>query len=85
MDCFDCLSIWVAAPFALFAARRPADRLVSWLALSGAASVLEQITAGRQEILDVSADTGGQHGMLRQEAGGDRADGPAEPPYEPGG
>jgi hypothetical protein len=85
MDCFDCLSIWVAAPFALFAARRPADRLVTWLALSGAACILEQIAAGREEILDISAKTGGQHGMLRQEAGGDRADGPTEPSGEPGG
>lgn len=73
MDCFDCLSIWVAAPFALVAARRPADRLVSWLALSGAACVLEQITAGREDVLDVPADEpaeqpaegGDQHGMLR--------------------
>jgi hypothetical protein len=56
MDCFDCLSIWVAAPFALFAARRPADRLVSWLALSGAACLLEQVTAGQEQVLDLSAE-----------------------------
>lgn len=84
MDCFDCLSIWVAAPFALFAARRPADRLVSWLALSGAACILEQIAAVREETLDVSTETGGQHGMLRQEAVSDRADGPGEPASKPG-
>ena len=85
MDCFDCLSIWVAAPFALLVARRPADRLMSLLALSGAACVLERITAEREEILDVSAETGGQHGMLQQEADGDRASGPAQPPAEPAG
>lgn len=64
MDCFDCLSIWVAAPFALFAARRPADRLVTWLALSGAACILEHIAAGPEEILDAPAETGDQHGVL---------------------
>jgi hypothetical protein len=77
MDCFDCLSIWVAAPFALLVARCPADRLMSWLALSGAACVLERITAGTEEILDVSAGTGDQHGMLQREAGDGRASGPA--------
>ena len=85
MDCFDCLSIWVAAPFALLVARRPADRLMSLLALSGAACVLERITAETEEILDLSAGTGGQHGMLQQEAGDDRASGPAQPPAEPAG
>ncbi len=43
MDCFYCLSMWVAAPLAFFVARDPADRLVAWLALSGAACLLERI------------------------------------------
>ena len=44
MDCFNCLSIWVAAPVsAALARRRGADPLV-WLALSGAACLLEQAT-----------------------------------------
>ena len=69
VDCFNCLSIWVAAPFALYAARRRTDRLISWLALSGAACILERITAETEQILDVSAETGGQHGMLQPETG----------------
>jgi hypothetical protein len=46
MDCFQCLSVWVAAPMsvALTRGRRP-DPVV-WLALSGAACLLEQATAG---------------------------------------
>ena len=44
MDCFYCLSVWVAAPFALFVTRRPAELLVCWLALSGAACLLEKTT-----------------------------------------
>lgn len=42
MDCFHCLSLWVAAPIALLTSRKPLDRLFMWLALSGAACVLER-------------------------------------------
>ena len=51
MDCFKCASVWVAIPFALYAARKPADRVVAWLALSGAACLLEEIISkeSRQE------------------------------------
>jgi hypothetical protein len=45
MDCFYCLSVWVAAPFALFVARRPVEALVAWLAVSGGACLLERATA----------------------------------------
>jgi hypothetical protein len=44
MDCFNCLSIWVAAPIALLTCRKTSDRLLAWLALSGAACVLERAT-----------------------------------------
>jgi hypothetical protein len=83
MDCFNCLSIWVAAPFALFAARRRTDRLISWLALSGTACILERITAETEQILDLPAETGGHDGMLQPETGGvDRAGNSAEPASE---
>jgi hypothetical protein len=45
MDCFYCLSVWVAAPFAFFVARRPVEVLAVWLAVSGAACLLERATA----------------------------------------
>lgn len=41
MDCFNCLSLWIAAPAALFVSRKPLDWLFTWLALSGAACLLE--------------------------------------------
>jgi hypothetical protein len=44
MDCFNCLSLWIAAPAALFVSRHPAEWLFSWLALSGAACLLERVT-----------------------------------------
>jgi hypothetical protein len=43
MDCFHCLSFWVAAPMALFVADTPGDLLMAWLALSGAACLLERL------------------------------------------
>jgi hypothetical protein len=42
--CFGCLSLWVAAPFAFFVSARFLDIVVSWLALSGAAFLLERMS-----------------------------------------
>ncbi len=39
MDCFNCVSVWVAAPWALFVSTNP----LIWLALSGAACLLERL------------------------------------------
>ena len=47
MDCFYCLSIWVAAPLGLALTRRPRDAPLYALALSGAACLLEQATRER--------------------------------------
>jgi uncharacterized protein DUF1360 len=43
MDCFNCLSLWVAALAAFFVTRRPLEWLFCWLALSGGACLLERI------------------------------------------
>jgi hypothetical protein len=43
IDCFQCLSLWVAAPFALYVSRQPLDWVLTWLALSGAACLLERL------------------------------------------
>jgi hypothetical protein len=42
-DCFGCLSMWVAIPLVPFVARRRAQAPVCWLALSGAAFLLERL------------------------------------------
>jgi hypothetical protein len=49
MDCFNCLSLWIAAPVALFVNRHFPDWLVLWLALSGAACLLERL--GREPVV----------------------------------
>ena len=46
MDCFHCLSFWVAAPMTFFVCREPLDLLLTWMALSGAAGLLERTGQG---------------------------------------
>lgn len=44
LDCFYCLSLWVAAPFALLIGGEAIERLLLWPALSGGAILLERVT-----------------------------------------
>ena len=44
LDCFYCLCVWIAAPLALLVCRDWLERLVTWIAISGAACLLERIT-----------------------------------------
>ncbi len=46
MDCFNCLSFWVAVPVSAALARKRRLDPLAWLALSGAACLLEQATRG---------------------------------------
>jgi hypothetical protein len=43
MDCFNCISLWIAAPAALLVSRNPTEWPLIWLALSGAACLLERV------------------------------------------
>ncbi len=43
MDCFYCLSLWIACPAAWFMSRRPVELLFTWLAISGGACLLERM------------------------------------------
>ena len=66
MDCFYCLSLWVAMPFAFFVGGRPREWPVAWLALSGAACLLER-TAREPvavEPLSEPMEGGSLHGLL---------------------
>jgi hypothetical protein len=49
--CFYCLSLWVAAPFAVFLATRWQDGILLWLGFSAAAILLERATAGREPVV----------------------------------
>jgi hypothetical protein len=67
MDCFNCLSVWVAAPIAVLTCRKPLDRILAWLALSGAACVLERAVQEPVIIQQIPETTKGtlNDGMLR--------------------
>lgn len=43
IECFYCLSLWVAAPMALLLSRDSVERLLLWLGLSAAAIGLERV------------------------------------------
>ncbi len=66
MDCFKCLSLWIAAPAALFVSRQPVEWIFVWLALSGCACLLERIGAEPVMIEPISPSTKGDtHDVLR--------------------
>jgi hypothetical protein len=69
MDCFQCLSLWVAAAMAFFVIRQPVELLFTWLAVSGAACLLERIGNEPVVIQHISEEDEGDddHGMLRSE------------------
>ena len=49
LDCFYCLSLWLAIPFALLLEDTPKGRVLMWLALSGAAGLLQRGTSARHD------------------------------------
>jgi hypothetical protein len=59
MDCFNCLSLWIAAPAALFVARTPLAWLLVWLALSGAACLLQRLVPESHVALPFTQSTEG--------------------------
>lgn len=61
LDCFKCLSLWIAAPFACFVTLEPLPLVVTWLALSGAASLLEAATSEAVVIHDLSQRPSEEH------------------------
>jgi len=44
IDCFYCLSLWIAIPFAYMLSSQWKEGIITWLGLSGAACVLYAIT-----------------------------------------
>lgn len=63
LDCQRCTSLWVAAPFALVVGHGLLDWLLAWLALSGAACLLDRL--GQPPLRIEPAPQGDEdHGML---------------------
>jgi hypothetical protein len=67
LDCFYCLSVWIAAPFAMYLGKKPGDRILLWPALSAGAILLESVIDrghGEAPALFVE-DEEEEHAMLR--------------------
>ena len=76
MDCFYCLSLWVAAPLALFVSTDPLAWFVAWLALAGGACLLDRATNREPAHLtpDRAAREGDADGLLWRAAPGTQVD-----------
>ena len=48
LDCFYCLSIWVALPAGIWLGETVAEKIISWFALSGLACLLEKISVKKE-------------------------------------
>jgi hypothetical protein len=69
LDCFYCLSIWVAAPAALFLGESWIERLWLWPAFSAAAILLERLTQRKFELAAAPyVEDADSHGLLRKTA-----------------
>ena len=70
LDCFYCLSLWVALPFALWLGEDWKERLLLWPALSAAACLLERTTAPAAAAYLEDEDKEEDHVMLRRQENG---------------
>lgn len=77
VDCFQCVSLWVAAPFALVVGRGALEWGLAWLGLSGGACLLDRI--GRDPVvIQRLRMEGDDDAVLRRGAGGAAAERPPE-------
>ena len=53
-DCFGCLSMWVCVPLVPFVARRRSEAPACWLALSGAAFLLERLGGETERVITLT-------------------------------
>jgi Protein of unknown function (DUF1360) len=67
LDCFYCLTLWIALPFGYFLSERWKERILLWLALSGAASLLQQATWRHEHVSALYAEGEVDTNVLRQE------------------
>jgi len=72
LDCFQCLSLWVALVTAFLIGRGLVNLILTWLALSGAACLLERLGQEPIVIQPIRQSLEGEtnDGMLRSETNG---------------
>jgi hypothetical protein len=86
LDCFYCLSVWVAVPFALFLGESWWERAFLWPSLSAGAILLERLTNARPKIppapfVEEPAEEKNR-GMLRTEEATDNRPSDPGPPND---
>ncbi len=69
LDCFYCLSLWIAIPFAWAIGQTWKERLLLWPALSGAAILLHRATISESESPAAYFEDKEPSDVLRQESG----------------
>jgi len=67
LDCFYCLSVWVAVPFVFLIGDSWKERLLLWPALSAGAILLER-TGSRESASPIYFEEDLPNGMLRKES-----------------
>jgi len=86
LDCFYCLSVWIAAPIACLVGESWRERALLWPSLSAAAILLERVTnrAPRVPPALFAEDPGEEqeNGMLRTEKTADEKSGDSRSPSE---
>ena len=88
LDCFYCLSLWIAAPLAYFIGSRWFERLLLWLALSAGAILLERVVPERPVASPFYSEDQEDTNVLRQEPTATAGDGRhkhGDPEREPSG
>jgi hypothetical protein len=71
LDCFYCLSVWIALPFAGLLGETWTERLLLWLSLSAGAILLERITVRPWEIQPSPYQEEHDHELLWKQKSGD--------------
>lgn len=79
LDCFYCLSLWIAAPFACLIGAGWKEKLLLWPALSGAAILLERMIPGEPAQRAIYTEDEEKNDVLRKEQS-TVSPGNAEPP-----
>lgn len=67
LDCFYCLSLWIAAPIAAMVGYRWKERILLWLAFSAGAILLERVTNHEPDLQpgNYSEEKEDENGLLR--------------------
>jgi len=72
MDCFQCLSLWIAIPFTFIVTGPALVWIPAWLAISGAACLLERLGSERTalQVEPPHFPENNEHVVLRSRQGG---------------